>query len=268
MGNNFGIRRQLQDKRKKKRRVRFFLYYFLAALFYSVFFSGYFAIRHISFFGTEAIAENDARKAMDVIMDESALFWSYKRNIFLFSAASAERVLQKNFPRIETVHIVKKFFQRAITATITERQPAGITCGKTENAPCFYFDKNGIVFDSAPIITGATVLLVKDDGLPPPSALPLAHYTKSAIIFMQDAKQAAYDIAGVTIASYSFLNEYGDIEAVTLNGYTILFTMERDFSPQVRVVKNLLTLEIKERVSKLDYIDLRVENRAYYKLKE
>lgn len=271
--NNVSIRRQLQDTRKKRRRIRLFLYVFLVILFcaaflHILFFSGYFNARQISFSGTEVIAEDDARKVMNAVLDEPVFFWSRRRNIFLFSSAEAERALGAYFSRIETVRVSKKFFTKEITVAIAERKPAGTACGKKEDSLCFYFDKNGMLFAPAPAITGAAVLLVKDDNLPSSRALPFAQFTKESILFMQGAKKAAYDVAGASIASFSFLNEYGDIEAITLEGYTVLFTMERDFFPQARIVKNLLALEIKEQVEKLDYIDVRVEGRAYYKLRE
>lgn len=273
MKDNFGIARQLKNKRKKRRRIRLFFYFFsavlcAAAIFYFVFFSGYFDTHKVSFSGMDAIAADEARKAMDAILDESVFFASSRRNIFLFSTASAERALEDYFPRIETVHVSKKFFAKEIRVVIAERQPAGIACGKEENVSCFYFDNNGVLFANAPVITGATVLMVKDGNLPSPQALPFTQYARETIAFMRGAKQAAYDIAGATIISFSLVNEYGDMEAVTLEGYAILFTTERDFLSQARIVKNLLALEIKEQVSQLDYIDLRVENRAYYKLRE
>lgn len=273
MKNNFGIQRQLQQKRVRRRRVRFFFYLCLAvsciaAFLYFVFFSGYFLIQKISFYGGEVITAADAEKAMNLVLDEPVFLTLRRRNVFLFSTAAAERALVDYFPRIAAVRVSRKFFTKEIMVTITERQTAGIACGKKENSSCFYFDDSGVLFADAPVITGASVLVIKDDNLPPPAALPFGQYAKEAIAFIRDAKQATRDSAGVTILSFSFTNEYGDIEAVTLGGYAILFSMERDASSQARIVKNILAVEIKEQAEKLDYIDLRVENRVYYKLRE
>jgi len=72
----------------------------------------------------------------------------------------------------------------------------------------------------------------------------------------------------VSISYFSFLNDDGDIEAQTDKGFKIIMTANGQAEEQARVIKSVLDNEIKDKISALDYIDLRVENRAYYKLRE
>lgn len=269
---DFGIQRHFHQKRQKRRRIRLFLYcsvavVLFAALLYVPFFSGYFNVKNVSVSGTEAIPSESVRKTVTDMLDEPALLILARRSIFLFSTREAEQRLEKEFSRIETVSVSKRPFSREIAVAIVERQSAGIACGKNAGDACFYFDKNGALFAEAPFTVGASLLLVKEDALRP-SELPHAQYTKEAVAFMFRIKEYARDFGGVTVESFSFLNHYGDVEALCVEGFKILFSMEQDGTKQAQVLKHLLAEEIKDNIAKLDYIDLRVENRAYYKLKK
>lgn len=58
------------------------------------------------------------------------------------------------------------------------------------------------------------------------------------------------------------------VAALTSEGWRIIF--ENSSSPEklALLLFNILDKEIKDQRQNLDYIDLRLENRAYYKLKE
>jgi len=172
-------------------------------------------------------------------------------------------------PIIKEVTVDKNFALREIVVQVVERQPLGIACGKySVKDGCFNFDKSGTLFTNSPFILGATVLRIQDDALVGGMTLPVKKYEEYAIDFISSMKQHALDAAAIAIESFYFLNRYGDVEAKTVNGFTILLNMEQDPEIQAKILRNLLELEIKDQVSELDYIDLRVESRAYYKFKE
>jgi hypothetical protein len=59
----------------------------------------------------------------------------------------------------------------------------------------------------------------------------------------------------------------GDLEILTPEGWLIYLDITHPADIQIDALKRVLQEEIKENRSRLEYIDLRVPNRAYYKLK-
>jgi len=93
-------------------------------------------------------------------------------------------------------------------------------------------------------------------------------YSKATVDFIDNMKEKLFEKTGVGITHFTFLNGDGDIEAQTDKGFKIMMTVDGRSEEQARVIKSVLENEIKDKINALDYIDLRVENRAYYKLRE
>ncbi len=266
MRNDFGIQRQFHEKQLKRRRVRLFLYLFsLAAAVYAPFFGGYLDARRVSVSGSEVIAPEAVEKVVSDMLGEPIAFSLQKVNLLLFSPKEAEERILAAFPRLRAADVSRKFLSREIEVRVSEREPAGVACD--EQRVCFYFDEGGVLFAEAPLITGAAMLTVKETSLAGVS-LPQAQYPAEKLAFMTRFKEDARERAGLTIDSFSLTNKFGDMEATVVEGFRILFTTEQDSAKQAQILKNLLAEEIKEQAARLDYIDLRVENRAYYKLEE
>jgi len=162
---------------------------------------------------------------------------------------------------------VKKRFIHNIAIEAKLREKKGIACAEAGRTQCFYFDKNGVIFEESPEIVGATILLFHDNTVLD-SSLPSEKYTKETVDFADNIKVKLFEKTDVSVSYFVFLNDNGDIEARTDKGFKIMMTTNGQAEEQARVIKSVLENEIKDKISALDYIDLRVENRAYYKLRE
>lgn len=266
MKDDFGIQRKFHSKRTQQRRFRVFLYFLcviaaLSLLVYGIFFSGFFDVGEVSVSGMQAVAANDIRQKILDRMVSPHLFSISGRNIFLFSPDDAEAILTKNYPRIGSVSVSRNFFTRNIMVSVMERAASGVACDPQNT--CFLFTAGGLMFADA-TGTDPSLPLVKEDSFGPVS-LPRQEIAPHIVKFISDIKEYARDFAGVSIQSFSLMNQYGDIEADTAGGYHVYFTDSYDAEKQARVLKNLLISQIKDQAQHLEYIDLRVENRAYYK---
>jgi hypothetical protein len=56
-----------------------------------------------------------------------------------------------------------------------------------------------------------------------------------------------------------------EVHIVTQDGFVIYFDPTRDADDQALILADLLTKEIKDKRKKIQYIDMRIENWAYYK---
>lgn len=261
--------KQKKARKQKKRRLlygSFFVSIFIG-VFYLLFFSGYCDIRGITVSGAEKIDEGAARAVVaDMFGARSLFFFSY-RNFLIFPTDEAARAVKEKFPAIDSVDVGRKIWGAKIVVAIVEREPVAIVCGKKEQDACMYLDSEGVVFAVAPRIVGASVLRIEEESLSAITGFPIQKYVSEAMDFIARVKRDVREKVGITIETFVFLNEYGDVEAHTQEGFTIWFSMKQDAELQAQILKNLLAAEIKDQAPNLEYIDLRVENRAYYKLK-
>ena len=266
----FNSQSYLQLKRARKKKIRLILYCSLgaagvASFLYLLFFSGYFSIRAVSVSGVDSALAEEIKKIAWAELEGGALFIS-RRNVLIFSTNEISEKIKNEIPALETVTAKKRFIHNiAIEAKLREKK--GIACAEAERTQCFYFDKNGVIFEESPEIVSAAILLFRDNSVSD-SSLPAEKYSKETVDFADDTKEKLFEKTGVSITHFTFLNNDGDIEARTDKGFKIMMTVDGRAEEQARVIKSVLDNEIKDKISALDYIDLRVENRAYYKLRE
>src|SRR3989344_2488395 len=266
----FNSQSHLQLKRARKKKIRLILYCSLGAagaagFLYFLFFSGYFSIRAVSVSGVDSALAEEIKKIAWAELEGSVLFVS-RRNVLLFSTSEISEKIKNEMPILEAVTVKKRFIHNiAIEAKLREKK--GIACAEAGRTQCFYFDKNGVIFEESPEIVGAAILLFRDNTVLG-SVLPSEKYTKETMDFADNIKAKLFEKTGISVSYFVFLNNNGDIEAQTDKGFKIMMTVDDLAEEQARVIKSVLDNEIKDKINSLDYIDLRVENRAYYKLRE
>lgn len=273
MAHHVSVHDHLRQKRAHKQKKRLILYssFFISVfigLFYVLFFSGYCDVRGIAVSGTETIQTDAVRVVVADAFTKRSLFIFSNKNFLFFPAHETARAVKERFPSIDSIDVSRKIWGARVVVAIVERKPVGIVCGKKEQDACMYFDTGGVVFAVAPRIVGASVLRIEEESLGDITGFPVQKYSADAVGFVTLTKKHVSEKAGITVETFVFLNEYGDVEARTQEGFLILFSMKQDAELQAQILKNLLAAEIKDQAPNLEYIDLRVENRAYYKLKQ
>ena len=146
---------------------------------------------------------------------------------------------------------------------IRDEQEIGIIC-KENTGNCFYFNKDGIIFKDALLTSGGLILLIKDysekdyrlwDKILDKSFLDILLYAKDELFSKMSLRAASFDIESFPIEI---------LRVVTNESWYILFSLKRDIKSQLLALKVALDEKIENRMS-LQYIDLRIENRIYYK---
>ena len=259
-------------KLQKKKRMRHLIYASFSLLmiclfFYTLFFSDRFSIKDIKIFGAESIPEDLLKAEIAGALDMRSFVFLKNTNIFAMPSDFLRDELKVKFPKIKTVLVEKNIFKREVLFVIAEREATGITCKNDDGNPCFYFDSEGVIFNSSPVILGAQVLKIIDDAINTDMILPNHKYLESQIWLIGFLKNKALAQNNITLRYFSFLNNHGDISAETTQGFKIFFNSQIVPAEQIKVLGGILDKEIKDQTSNLDYIDLRVENRAYYKFK-
>jgi hypothetical protein len=184
-------------------------------------------------------------------------------NILLMTSNGLKNKLLKNFPKISTVEIRKNILKRTIAVTITEREGLGIIC-KENTGNCFYVDKNGIIFEDAPQTSGSLVLLIKDSSLEEFS-LGKKILEEQIITSIADFRENLFSQTNIKINWFEIsTHPPKESKIITSEGWYLLLDLTRDTQKQLSILKTALDEKIKNREN-LEYIDLRIENRIYYK---
>ena len=184
-------------------------------------------------------------------------------NILLMTTNGLKNELLKDFPKISEIEIRKNIFKRTIAVTIVEREKLGIIC-KENTGNCFYIDKNGIIFENAPKTSGSLILLIKD--------FSSREFTLGGKIFTEQIMDSIVEIRESFNSSTKVkidwfetrTNPPKELRIITTKGWYILFDSARDTKKQFSILKTALDEKIKN-TDNLEYIDLRIENRIYYK---
>ncbi|OGD33963.1 hypothetical protein A2988_00535 [Candidatus Azambacteria bacterium RIFCSPLOWO2_01_FULL_46_25] len=278
-GISSGFQQRLREKklRKKRRKILAYGFLFMLVVFsLSYFFlaSGYFAVSDIRVEGADMASADDIKSAVESFFPQKYFFMLPARNVFLFPLHEAENKLQDMFPGVAQARITREFkpFRFAqgsqksrLYVLITERPPAAVACDASSR--CFVADNAGVLFASTPAVSGASVTVILESDLSG-VVVPLKKYPSEFMDFIVRVKTAASDAAGITFDSFARMDEYGDVVAQSTGDFRVFFTMSQQADKQVQILKSILTKMVQGDIVKLDYVDLRVENRAYYKLKE
>ena len=170
--------------------------------------------------------------------------------IFYFLFISDRReVKEENISRIKAV-------------SEEEREAIGIWC---KGSDCFYFDKEGVIFEESPKSSGSLLISI-EDARGTAANLGSAVLSESQIASAQDAQRLVK--GNFPFAVSSILVRTGEeYELLTTEGWRVLLNKTDGLEYQLSNLKYVIDEEIKTRRGELEYVDLRLGNRVFYKYK-
>jgi len=229
----------------------------------------YFQVEKIDISGNNLINGDDLTNAVKAKMDGKYLWLFPKTNIFLMPKEKILAELPEDFKRIKKISLDKKYFG-AIAIKIEERNNAVLFCEK-EN--CAYADENGFVFEKAPYFSGAVFLKLidqrsSDNG---GNAKTIDEHLGSNLIEESEFKKIL-EFAGLIAkidggVSEVILKKENIYEFYTNEGWKIILNDKNEPQSAYLNLVTAIDANIKDKRTKLDYIDLRLGNKIYFKYK-
>ena len=229
----------------------------------------YFQVEKIEINGNSLVDGDDLTDAIKVKMEGRYLWLFPKTNIFLIPKDKILAELPEEFKRIKKISLDKKYFG-AIAVKIEERNNAVLYCEKED---CAYADENGFVFEKAPYFSGAVFLKLieqrnSDNG---ENAKTIDEYLGTNLIAENEFKKIL-EFAGLINktgggVSEVILKKESIYEFYMNEGWKIILNDKNE--PQSAYLNLITALDanIKDKRPKLDYIDLRLGNKIYFKYK-
>jgi hypothetical protein len=276
------------DERQRKKRRRFlklkiygglFLFFILViGAGYLIVYSPLFQIKNINsdnenlteqlksyFAGQSTIAR--------ILGPNNILVWTDKTDSFI-----------KEHPRIAELTIKKDYLNRQIEINVKEREKFGIwrpllflnnastteanfTSSSSESIPtkgggCFWFDKSGVIFAEAPAIEGELIRKISDSSnrsLKPGDKILEENMLKNLISIFDVLEKSELKAKNLILEDLSLQEITTESPSIPKIYFSLRFSPEFAL-PAIQSIKEL-------GLAKIEYIDFRVENRAYYKLK-
>lgn len=230
-----------------------------------IFLSPIFKIKNIDIISNNTYLEDsDIKKIISGIAP-----WGLKENLIFVSNSRLKAELTAMFPAITDISVKKKLFN-TLTVNFKKRIPIGIWCQPTgdelQAGNCYYFDKDGIVFAGAPQTEGSLILKLTDLSKNN-SSLGDRVLDKNQINFVINFSNEINENGKFKILEFKIKpNSSVNFEAITDKDWSIYL----DDTQDVKIAaNNLLTIldEVVKKTGNLEYIDLRIPSRIFYKLK-
>jgi len=218
---------------------------FLGGTVYAVWFSDFFTISAIEVEGAVLVD----REAVSGPVEGNILFWK-------------PPLTADEFPQLARVEAKKDFINRTIKITVTERGKVLIWCTET-NENCFWTDENGFIFTTAPIPGGALVVDVIRDYTNRELSIGENVLPDELFVNLKYALEL-FDNLDAPIKEIRIDDlKFKEATAVISGGPEVYFSLIFDSRFGEGVLESLMA---SQDWGLIRYVDLRVENRAYYSL--
>jgi hypothetical protein len=267
---NRDVSNYLSGSSRARRRKRFIYWLiFVVLLFYLLLIgfgalvlkTGLFRAKEIKITGNQDVATEDIRLTLESQVFRGSFFnYLLGFNNLLIWPNHIDNP-DKFLPQIKSLDIDKSYWAKTITVRVTERSPYGIWCASTGDPACFWFDDSGKIFKKGPLSQGNLIKTVTDSSGRPlglgNNVLPANYFSNLRSAF------EALDASGLGVKSVELKDlALEEITVRVVDGPAIYFSLRfpADWTPAV-----LNDLMGKSSFWKLNYVDLRIENRAYYK---
>ncbi|MHB9019492.1 MAG: cell division protein FtsQ/DivIB [Minisyncoccota bacterium] len=250
------------DKKKilKRRRAFRIKLYFLFLLLALLVFGFFYLITYSSLFKIkDVLIENNKFLTNDEVLISlkqkvlSSSFGGQAGFDNLLAWPSGE--IKISDPAILNVNIKKEWFKRIIRVEVNERERFAIWCNSGANT-CYWIDKEGFVFADAPVTEGSLVFTVfdkNDSNLFLGSRIEEDRFVGNLISILNNFYKTEFEVK--RIVSDGALKE---LRVETLEGPTFIFSTRFDSSKNIALIKDL-------DLNKVEYIDLTVDNKIFYK---
>jgi hypothetical protein len=266
-------RRDSQKKKSKLSRFLFWLLFlgFLGVCGYILLFSPFLEIESVSVEGNQNISSEEIVGKAGKTLNGKYFNFLSKRNFFLSSKKRMNQELKDNFSRLEISSIEKKF-PRSILIRVKERQPELAWCS---GGVCYLADKEGFVYAGANVtdseLNKNRFLIIIDDNARP---VEIQH-TSIGSEFVQYLKQI--DTILVDELKFQIDGNYHtpamssrEIVIKIKEGEGWLLKLSSVVSPEEtkKILETIFEKELAgDKRAQLEYLDLRVKGKIYYKLK-
>lgn len=220
-------------------------------------------------FKVKAVTVVDAREEtageVKQIVEEILTNSPLGKNVFFIQADAIEEVIKERIAKVRTVHVVRKL-PATIKVIVQEKEPALLLLS---GGKYYFIDETGVAYEVARLDTlpGIVLTTVKNDDEEAEVRIGAMAVDASLINFLKEVSQQIPEVIGAEVGEVHVPSLAArEVRIIIDNNWTLLFGVNRSASGQIGVIKKLLREIVSEQeVAAMQYIDVRIQNRIYYK---
>jgi len=266
-------KRANEGKRSKFSRFLFWvlLLGFFGVCVYMLLFSPFLEVDAVSVRGSQSISSEEiVGRVSEAISGKYYNIFS-RRNFFLLSKNQINEKLKNEFNRLEVSSIEKKF-PRAVLVEVKERQPEMAWCS---GGVCYLVDKDGFVYVGANStdqdLSKDRFLIMIDDNAQPVD-IKKTTIDPAFIQYLKQIDAVLVDDLGLQIDGNYHTPAISSREASVRikegEGWTLKMSEAVSSDETKKIIQTIFEKELDtEKRNNLDYLDLSVKGKVYYKMK-
>lgn len=270
-------RKKISTRSKREEPPIFFkvAYFIMLVVFFGVtvyvlMFSSFMRVNHLNFEGAKELEYEKVYAAAKALIVGKYLNIFPKDNFFMISKKKIQRNLLDEFKKIRVVEVEKKF-PDTVNIKIEEREALVIWCAK---GPCYIIDEQGFAyagadFNSDELKENNLVKLVDINA--EPVIIGERILDEDYVKFIFSVRESFRKNLDINIADeYTTRHRIsGEIEVKTEEGWDVYLNNQLSLEKSMRTLKTFLEKEIDGEASKrMEYVDLRIENKVFYKIRD
>ncbi|NTW27057.1 MAG: FtsQ-type POTRA domain-containing protein [Candidatus Moranbacteria bacterium] len=241
---------------------------FVAVFTYMLFFSQYLKVGNIEIVGTLELSSQEMKQGMEDSMQGKYFGIIPKNNFLFFSQKNVEKLLTDNYKKIRTVTVTKKF-PDTINIVIDERKALLVWCAREE---CYLLDEQGFAYSvadfSSPELMQNHLLQINDASgreVSIGSKIIEPAYEQYVLSIKDELAKIGFN---VTDQYWTPSRMAEEINVKTDQDLEFYFSTQFELKSALDTLNIILKKEIpKEKEAEIAYIDLRNENKAFYRFK-
>ncbi|MFA5925728.1 MAG: FtsQ-type POTRA domain-containing protein [Parcubacteria group bacterium] len=265
-----------KEKKKEKKGFSRFLFWFLSLVFFGVciyllVFSSLLEIETVSVEGNQSVPSEEIIDRVNESIGGNYYKLFPKNNFFLVNSREIDGALRNNFYRLEVAGIEKKF-PKAILVKVKERQPEMVWCS---GGVCYLIDKEGLAYTGTngadDEMKNRNFLTVIDDNS---RSVDIGKTTigKDFIEYLKQTDAVLTDDLKLEIEDTYHTPALASQEIFVKikEGDGWILKLSSGVAPDEtkKIIQTIFDKDLNpEKRKNLDYLDLRVKGKAYYKLK-
>ncbi len=197
----------------------------------------------------------------DPYREQVAAFVTSRMPFFFLSSNRIERELQKQFPRMKQLTFGTDVLNNNLEVSYTLREAHFLWCNNILQQACYLVDTHGIIFEKSDIVENTLLTKVEDkyfENVAIGKKIPLP-YIETMKAFEETFSRRKLRLTKFTI------NAPFSLAASLLSGVEVRFSSQKEIKEQTEKLATFLSSQSVDKLSTLQYIDLRIEDRIYYK---
>lgn len=227
-------------------------------------------VNDIKVSGVEVIDAQDLKSKVTDLMTGKYLWLIPRSSIFLVQERKLEENIRNDFPRIENITIKRSSFH-TLAIEIKEFDAAYIWCTR-ESTDCYFMDKTGVVYSTAPTFSGTAYSKIISDK--PVESLPFQAIDIDKVNQITEIQDRLSAI-NITTVAFDYVSEHKLVVDFLHNKSTAQFLIDpltnTDDSLEY-IFSGIRTEPLSSKFhnpnKKLLYIDVRFSSKVVYKFQE